>query len=124
MASKKTTHTWTRGGGKWVLNVDGSFNMSGGRYSLARYSTNHGLFDVYAFFESDKKINEPYVEHVVGRRLQELFNCGKYICVTENGTGKRIDRKFVRLEFYAFCDKPDPKKVGMIKDIVADYIKN
>lgn len=98
--------------------------MSGARYSLARYDTNHGLFDVYAFFESDKKINESYVEHAVGRRLQELFNSGKYICVAENGTGKRIDRKFVRLEFYTFCDKPDPKKVGMIKDIVADYIKN
>ena len=101
-----------------ALNVEGSFDMSGVRYSLARYDDAKGLFDVYAFFNVDRRFNEGVMGRRLGRKLKELFNAGTYICVTESATGKKVDRDFMRLEFYAFCDKPEPSKVCKIKDVV------
>ena len=121
---KKSTNAWVRSKGKWALNVKGAFDLSGCRYSLATYEDSHGLFEVYAFFKVRRGFNEPYMQKHVGRRLQKLFNAGKYICIAENGTGHRIDRKFCRLEFYAFCERPEPSKVCQIKDIVRDCIKS
>ena len=118
MAFRKSTDRWVKAKGKWALNVDGSFDLSGARYSLATYQDEHGLFEVYAFFNSGKKVNEVEMETALGKELKELFNAGKYICVVENGTGRNKSRRFLRIEFYAHCKRPDPETVGLIKDTV------
>ena len=124
MAFKKSTDRWVKAKGKWALNVDGAFSFGGARYSLATYQDEHGLFEVYAFFNSGKKVNETEIETALGKDLKELFNAGKYICVVENGTGKRIDRQFIRVEFYARCQRPDPEVVGMLKDTIHQCLED
>ena len=121
MGQTKNTREWVRAWKGWSLNVEGAFSLSNARYSLARYVDSRRLFEVYAFFNTEDNFNERLVSRRLGKRLKELFNAERYICVTENCTGKRIDRTFMRLEFYAICDMPDPKKVSQLHSVVEEY---
>lgn len=124
MPMKKSTHKWVQYGGNLCLNVEGSYDVSGCRYSVARYNYEHGLFDVYAFFRTEKKLCPRRAGYRIGKKLKKLFGGKKYICVVTSSESRCGKEDMMHLEFYTNCRLPDPKKVGMIKDIVADYIKN
>lgn len=124
MPMKKNTHTWVQYGGNLSLNVEGSYDISTCRYSVAKYDMKHGLFSVFAFFRTEKKLAARRAQRNIGKKLKKLFGGKKYICVVTSSESRCGKEDMMHLEFYTNCRLPHPQKVGMIKDIVADYTKN
>ena len=128
---KKNKEQWSNANGVKALEVDGAVNMNNScRYSIARYDERRGVFELYAFFDIGPcEFNEGIAQRRIGPELKRLFNAERYICIATQCTKRRAskDQGFERimgLEFYAKCQMPEPCRVGAVKDVVKNYVKD
>lgn len=119
MAERRNTKAWVTAWGDKLIQVAGSVDKDKAiRYSAARYRTKTGIFEVYAFFETEGEYDAFKVQKRIGPELKEIFKAERYLCVVERLKKRKREKDKMRLEFYAKCPLPEPSDVARINEVV------
>ena len=127
MGKKRNTLRYVRANGKDVLDIEGTMKlMTPAHRSSANYKDN-GVFEIFAKFDTKVGFNEHEARRYLAKRMKELFNPSKYLLITECQPHVRRRQKdlgrYLNLEYYAKCDRPEPEKVQQLKTIVGDMMR-
>ena len=127
MGKKKNTSRYVRANGKDVLDIEGTMKkVTPAHRSSAVYKDN-GVFEMYAKFDTKVPFNEHEARRYLAQRFKTLFKPSKYLLITECLPHKQRQQKnlgrYLNLEYYAKCDKPEPEKVQQLKTIVGDMMR-
>lgn len=127
MGKRRNTLSYVRAKGRDVLDIEGTMELvTPAHRSSANYKDN-GIFEMFAKFDTKVPFNEHLARRYLAQRFKTLFNPSKYLLITECRPHARRRQKdlgrFLNLEYYARCDKPEPEKVQQLKTIVGDMMR-
>lgn len=130
MGKKKNTSRYVAAKGRSILDIEGTMPLKGiNATSVAAYKDN-GVFEVFAKFDTKVSFNEHEARRYLAQRFKTLFKPSKYLLIVEcrphriNGhKGSEGLTRYLNLEYYAKCDKPEPEKVQQLKTIVGDMMR-
>lgn len=122
----RSTKAYLRMKGKDVLDIEGTMPLKLINRSTAAFKDN-GIFEIFAKFDTEVGFNEHEARRYLAKRLKTLFNPSKYLLIVECVPHKQRRQKdlgrYLNLEYYARCDRPEPEKVQQLKTIVGDMMR-
>ena len=103
--------------------------------SICKYDRNKGVLSINSYFDTGTSewIDEPRVQRELNGMLRRLVKAKRYgsLCVCTNGTrqiaGRRkgeLLKRFVNVEYYARCDRPEPTTVCEMAKTIRGVLDN
>lgn len=119
-----------------TIGLQGAFDMNPCLLkSMCRYDGKRGVLSMNSYFETDNEdwLNESQLQRKLGRELRGIVGADREhsLCVCTNGTRLRYGdkkgapmRRFVQVEYYAKCRRPEPDKVQEMARTIRDCLDN
>lgn len=127
---------WGKANGFMTMGVEGTFDPSPPTVnSVCKYNAKKGVLSMNTYFETGQTglESESAAQRELNYKLRSIVGAGRSgsLCVCTNGTRRRTAkdkgkpfRRFVNVEYYALCDRPEPDKVQEMAKVIRECLDN